>query len=71
MSKISHLALVLPNLSKSKIKELEDILYQFVWDGSDKVARWDAKMPERNGGLNSPDIQSGWESFEISWWRTP
>ena len=69
MSKVAHLALVLPNLSKTKIKIIEDILYNFIWDGPDKVARWDAKMPERIGGLNSPDLLASWESFKISWWR--
>jgi hypothetical protein len=69
MSKIAHLALVLPNLSKGKIKVIEDIIYNFIWDGPDKVRRWDAKMPEKIGGLNCPDIQSGWDSFKVSWWR--
>ena len=69
LSKISHLAIVLPNLSKKEIKTLEDKIYRFIWKGNDKVARSDAKLPEYKGGLNTPDLYSSWNSFKITWIR--
>ena len=67
LSKISHLAIVLPSLSKKQLKTLEDKVYHFIWGGTDKVARADAKLAEKKGGLNAPDIYNSWESFKFSW----
>ena len=69
LSKLSHAALVLPTLNKTTIKKIEDKIYGFIWGGSDKVARDDAKKSEKKGGLNMPDIQASWLSFKISWFR--
>ena len=43
LSKITHLAVVLPVLDRKFIKKLENILYEFIWKGRDLVAREDAK----------------------------
>ena len=69
LSKLSHLAVVLPALNKAFIASLESKIYQFIWKGPDKVKRDDAKMPEMKGGLNMPDIRSSWQSFKISWFK--
>ena len=69
LSKIAHLALVLPSLTKRQIKTIEDKIYWFIWGGQDKVARVEAKLPERKGGLNGPEISSSWQAFKISWWN--
>ena len=70
LSKLSHLAIILPNLSPAKLKIIEDKIFKFIWKGNkDKVARIDAKNPEKKGGLNCPDIYSSWSSFKVSWWR--
>ena len=33
LSKLSHLALVLPNLNKNDIKKLESLFFNFIWGG--------------------------------------
>ena len=69
LSKINHLAFVLPSLTKRKIREIENIIYRFIWKGSDKVARNDAKLKWGVGGLNLPDIENSWTAFKLSWFR--
>ena len=40
MSKLSHIALVIPSLNKTMVKGVEKILYNFLWNKkSDKVKR--------------------------------
>lgn len=53
MSKLAHLVMVLPSLSSTKLKQLENVIYNFIWGGSDKVARVDAKMSPRRGPHSS------------------
>jgi hypothetical protein len=69
LSKLSHLAFVLPGINKKKLKEIETEIYSFIWGGQEKVARGDAKQPESRGGLGFPDIFSSWTSFKFSWFR--
>ena len=69
LSKMSHIAFVIPSLNKHKLKSIENEIYQFMWKGSDKVKRKDAKQSEILGGLNVPDVISSWKSFKISWFR--
>ena len=69
LSKINHLAFVLPSLSKKNVKTLEDLIYDFIWQGKDKVARIDAKNSWKLGGMNMPDIHTSWSAFKLSWFR--
>ena len=69
LSKLSYIALVLPCLNKQRIKQLEDKIYYFVWAGNDKTARGDAKLKEKDGGLNFPDILASWQGFKIAWFK--
>ena len=70
LSKLSHVALVVPNPSKNFFKKLESIFYKFLWKkGSEKVCRQDTKLPEKLGGLGMPNIEQDWTSFKISWHR--
>ena len=70
LSKLSHLALVIPNPSKQMLKSLETILFKFLWGKkSEKVSREDAKLPEKLGGLGMPDIEKFWSAFKFSWVR--
>ena len=70
LSKLSHVALVIPSPTKPMFKKLETILYKFLWSGkSEKVSRADSKLPERFGGLGMPDIEQYWLSFKYSWLR--
>ena len=54
LSKISHIAIILPCINNAQINKLEKIIYEFIWGGENmsKVARVDSKLSERRGGLN-------------------
>ena len=70
LSKLSHVALIIPNPSKQMFKRIERVLFKFLWNNkSEKVSREHAKLPEKLGGLNFPDIESFWLSFKFSWFR--
>ena len=69
LSKLAHVALVLPALESKRIKDLEGIIYNYIWSGRDKVAREDAKKSFKNGGLNMPDIMLSWKAFKLGWLR--
>ena len=70
LSKLSHLALVIPTPSKKMLKTLEVAFFKFIWDnGSEKVRRVDAKLPEALGGINVPNIEKYWSAFKFSWIR--
>ena len=70
LSKVSHLALVLPNLNKKQIKDIEKMLFNFLWGGKpDKVSRDHAKLSEKRGGLGFVDIAEFWLSLKFSWFR--
>ena len=70
ISKLSHAALVIPTINKNKIKEIEDIMFKFLWNNKpDKVAREDIKLSERAGGMGMIDIKDYWLSFKFSWFR--
>ena len=70
LPKLTHLALVLPNLDKMKIKQLESLIFTFLWGNKpDKVNREDAKLSEKAGGLGIVDVNSFWKSLKFSWLR--
>ena len=69
LPKISHISLVLPCLDKTLIKKIENIVYNFIWKGSDKIAREDSKKIEIRGGLNMPDIHISWQAYKLSWFK--
>ena len=70
LSKLSHIALVVPNPSRDKIRRIETVLFKFLWGGgSEKIRREDSKLPPRYGGLGMPDINSFWTAFKFSWLR--
>ena len=66
LSKLSHLAFVIPSVNKHKLKLIENEIYQFIWKGTDKVALTAAKQSKTRGGLNFPDIVSSWKAFKFS-----
>ena len=59
LSKLSHVALVIPCLNQSKINEIESLIFKFIWNTKpDKVSRNHAKLPEAKGGLGMIDIKA-------------
>ena len=70
LSKLSHIALVMPTPTKDMIKKIETIFYNFLWSKkSEKVRREDTKLPVKYGGLGMPDIAKFWTAFKFSWLR--
>ena len=70
LSKISHIALVIPNPNREMLKKLNTLFFQFIWDKkSEKVCREDAKLPVKFGGLGVPDLGKFWTGFKFSWIR--
>ena len=70
LSKLSHLALVLPNLDKKQIKLLENLFFSFLWGNKpDKVSRDHSKLSEKAGGLGFVDVKQFWDSLKFSWFR--
>ena len=70
LSKLSHAALVIPTLNKIKMKEIESLMFKFIWGNKpDKVSREDAKLSEQAGGLGMIDLCNFWQSFKFSWIR--
>ena len=70
LSMLSHLPLVIPNPSKNMFKQIESLFFRFIWNNkSEKIRREDAKLPEKLGGLNVPDIENFWLSLKFSWLR--
>ena len=70
LSKLSHAALVIPTVTNNKIRDLEKIIFNFIWSGKqDKIKRDVLKLTEIDGGLGLTDIQDFWTSLKFSWFR--
>ena len=70
LSKLSHIAMVVPDLSKTELKKLDKICFDFLWSNKPaKVCKVDAVLPEKRGGIGMVDIVTFWKSFKCSWLR--
>ena len=70
LSKLSHIALVIPSPNPGMINRINTILYNFLWNNkSEKVNREESQLPAKMGGLGMPNISKFWSSFKISWFR--
>ena len=70
LSKLSHLPLVLPDLNSAQLKQLENIIFNFLWGNKpDKVSRDHSKLSEKAGGLGVIDIKCFWQALKFSWIR--
>ena len=70
LSKLSHIALVVPNLAKNHLKKLENILFSFLWSNkSAKVSKIDSYKPLKKGGLGMVEVSTFWNSLKCSWTR--
>ena len=70
LSKLSHIALVVPTLNKKMIKDIKKMFYNFIWNNKpDKVRRDDAELPNSCGGLSMVSVEKFWKSFKFSWFK--
>ena len=68
LSKLSHIALVVPSLAKKELKTLETLLLSFLWSNkSHTISKEDSYKPFNQGGLGTVDIFTFWQSLKCSW----
>ena len=68
LSKLSNVAMVVPDLPKNELKKVEKMCLDFLWSNKPaKVCKTDAFLPEKRGGLAMIDIESFWRAFKCSW----
>ena len=49
------------------IKQIETLLYRFLWGTRDKVKRVNVLQDVKHGGLNMVDVKSLFKSFKAMW----
>ena len=70
LSKLTHIALVVPDLMKKDLNKLEQIFFDFLWSKKvPKVSKLDTFKPQKFGGLSMVDIFSFWKSLKCTWLR--
>ena len=68
LSKLVHLFIALPNPSAKFIKELENILFRFIWSNkNDKIKRTKLIQQHSKDGLNMVHIESFIYSMKLTW----
>ena len=68
VSKLVHIFSALPNPSDSDIKNINDILFKYVWNGGpDKIKRTKVVQNYEHGGLKMIEIRSFIKSLKVSW----
>ena len=68
LSKLVHLLTALPNPPQTELKQLECMLFSFLWQGKrDPIKRAKAVQNFAAGGLNMVDIHAFVRSLKLSW----
>ena len=68
ISKLVHLLTALPDPSEEELKNLERLLFEFVWAGKrDPVKRAKVIQGYSHGGLNMLDVRAFTKSMKLSW----
>ena len=69
LSKLTFLALTLPDPSKLFIKNLDSLLFKFIWRGVDRVTRNQMIQNYSQGGVKMVDLRSYINSLKCTWIR--
>ena len=70
ISKIVHLLIALPSPSGNIIMQINNMLYNFLWDGKpDKLKRSIAKQKMINGGIGMLDLELFEKALKLTWIR--
>jgi len=70
ISKFVHVASIIPLPKDEKLKELERIILNFLWDNKPaKIKSKQITQPYRNGGLQMINIRSFFQSLKLTWIR--
>jgi len=68
LSKIVHILLALPSPSIKLIKEIQKMIYSFLWnDKPDQIKRLIAQQKPINGGLGITDLHSFDQALKLTW----
>ena len=70
LSKLNHLLMTLPSLSNKFIRDVNNILFNFLWDGKpDKIKRSQIYQPYVNGGIKMVNFECFVKSMKLTWIR--
>ena len=58
---------VLPQPSAQHIKQIENIMFKFIWGNTEKIKRTPRKNVKNDGGLQVPDVASQANSLKVNW----
>ena len=58
LSSMNHLFISLPNPNEKMMKEMNDILYEFIWEGTSRIKKTTLYQDYCDGGLKMIDINS-------------
>ena len=68
LSQLNYLMTVLPQPNNAQIKEIESIIFRFVWGGKpDRIKRSTLKNTFSKGGMRMPDVATQANSLKIKW----
>ena len=67
LSQLVYLMSILPKPSVHQTKQLETIMFNFIWGKTEKIRRSTMKNLKKDGGLQVPDVSSQADSLKISW----
>ena len=68
LSQLNYLMTVLPQPNNVQIKEIESIIFRFVWGGKpDRIKRSTLKNTFSKGGMRMPDVATQANSLKIKW----
>ena len=67
LSQLVYLMSILPKPSTQCIKQLEKVMFNFIWGKTEKIKRSTTKNIKNEGGLQVPDIASQANSLKINW----
>ena len=69
LSKLTFMILSLPDPPKSFVKDLDIMLYKFIWKGGDRVSRNQMIQTYGQGGVKMIDLRSYISALKCTWIR--
>ena len=69
ISKLNHLAIILPTLNRTHVNEIENLIYKFINPGRAIYSKDIIFRPIKNLGLGLQNINNFWKALKMSWFR--
>ena len=69
ISKLNHLAVILPTLNRTHVSELEDLIYKFINPGRAIYPKDLIFRPIEELGLGLQNLNNFWKALKLSWFR--